>query len=375
MMRAEDYRPRRPRGQALDTRKPRPYKRLMLTRRQRRTAVIVGVTAIVLLAGWTAAWFFVRGEIERQTLAWIAQQRAQGTTVEHGAIEVAGWPLWWRITIEQPLLAPRQGMQGEWRGTRVQAWLRPWAYLDIPLRLEGDQRITFPQGGIMMTVTTTAAEPDARVRIGGDGRLREVELDSRDFVVDAPAPIGRYRGARAHVLLRLHPPPPAHTEPLLDATISLIDVDLPQPPVPGLATRVQRGDLDVSVRGNLGPFPLAQAIARWRDDGGTIEVNRLVLVSAPIDFDGNGTLALDAQNRVQLAFAGRLRGYAETIDALQRAGTLRPTEAIAARLTFTALQHQGADGRLEVRAQADTVDGQLFVNRIPLPIRMIPLRF
>jgi len=39
------------------------------------------------------------------------------------------------------------------------------------------------------------------------------------------------------------------------------------------------------------------------------------------------------------------------------------------------LQQQGLDGRLEVRAQANTVDGQLLINRIPLPVRMVPLRF
>ncbi len=347
----------------------------MLSRRKRRQLILLAVTVAVLLAGWTAAWIFVQGEIRRQTLAWIEQQRAQGTTIEYAAIAVSGWPLWWKITIEAPRFVAPPGLQGEWRGTRAQAWLRPWAYRDIWLRFEGEHSFTFPNGGTMMTVTTTAAEPDARVLIGTDGRPQEVELDSRDFVVQAPAPIGIYRGARASVLARIHPPPPTHMDSLLDATISLIDLDLPQPPVPGLGTRVQRADLDFSFRGNLPPLPLAQAVAAWRDSGGTIEVNRLVLVSAPIDFDGNGTFALDSQNRVQLAFVGRLRGYTETVDALQRAGTLRPTEAIAARLTFTAFQQQGPDGRLEVRAQADTVDGQLHVNRIPLPVRMIPLRF
>src|SRR5262249_34861915 len=128
-------------------------------------------------------------------------------------------------------------------------------------------------------------------------------------------------------------------------------------------------------RGNLPPRPLPEAIAAWRDDGGTIEVNHLVLVSAPIDFDGNGTLALDAQNRVQFSFVGRLRGYAETVDALARAGTLPPWQAIAIAGALRAFQRQGLDGRQEIQAQADTVDGQLYLNRIPLPVRMVPLRF
>jgi hypothetical protein len=346
-----------------------------MVRLTRKRVIIIGVAVAALLAAWTGAWFFVQGEIRRQTLAWIEGERARGTTIEYAALAVSGFPLWWKITIEAPRFVAPPGRQGEWHGTRAQAWLRPWAYRDILLRFEGEHSFTFPNGGAMMTVTTTAAEPDARVQIGYDGRPQEVELDSRDFVVQAPAPIGVYRGARAHVFARIYQTPPTHMDSLLDATISLIDLDLPQPPVPGLATRVQRGDLDFSFRGNLPALPWPQAIARWRDDGGTIEVNRLVLVNAPIDFDGNGTLALDAQNRIQLSFAGRLRGYVETIDALQRARTLQPTQAFAMRTAFTLLQQQGPDGRLEVRAQADTVDGQLHVNRIPLPVRMVPLRF
>jgi hypothetical protein len=347
--------------------------------RLRKRLIIAGAVVAALLAAWTGAWFTVQGEIRRQTLAWIEQQRAQRATIDYETLAVSGWPLWWRITIEAPHVVFPPGMQGEWRGTRAQAWLRPWAFRNIWLRFEGDHSLTIPNtigagSGPTMTVTLSATEPDARVLIGSDGRPQEVELDSRDFALEAPAPIGNIRGARAHLLAQLHPPPASHLDPLLDATVSLIDLDLPQPPVPGLATRVQRADLDLSFRGNLPPRPLPEAIAAWRDDGGTIEISHLVLVSAPIDFDGNGTLALDAQNRVQLACTGRLRGYAETIDALQRARTLPATQAFAIRTAFAFLQQQGPDGRLEVRAQAETFEGTLRVNGIPVA-RMLPLRF
>ena len=341
-----------------------------------RTARIAAIVVAVLAAIWCGVWFYVQSELRRQTLAWIDQQRAQGTTVEHGALSISGFPVWWRIEFESPRIAATDPSRGEWRGTRAAGIVRPWAFRVIPLRFEGEQHLTVGDGQRSWTITTLAAEPDAQITLGSNGRLERVDADMQRYEVRGPADVGTYRGERATVAVKLYPAPASHMDPLVDVTATLIDLDLPRPPVPGLATRVQRFDLDGSFRGRLPPGRLAEAIAAWRDDGGTIEINRLVLVSAPVDFDGSGTLALDNENRALGAFSGRLRGYTETIDALARAGTIAPMAAIGLRLFLTGIQRQGQDGRYEVRVAITAQDGMLSVNDFRLPgIRLLPLRF
>lgn len=342
----------------------------------RRISRIAAVLAVALAAIWSGIWFYVQGEVRRQTFSWIEQQRAQGTTVEHGTISVSGFPLWWRVEFENPRIAGAEASRGEWRGTRAAGILRPWAYRVIPLRFEGEQHLTFGDGRRTWNVTTLAAEPDAQITLGPNGRLERVDVDMQGYEVRGPAEIGTYRGQRATIAVQLRPAPRSHMDSLVDVTATLLDLDLPQPPAPGLATRVQRFDLDGSFKGNLPPGRLAEAVAAWRDDGGTIDINRLVLVSAPLDFDGNGTLALDNQNRALGAFSGRLRGYNETIDGLARAGTIAPMLAVGLRLFMTGIQRQGRDGRMEVQVAITAQDGMLSVNDFRLPgIRLLPLRF
>src|SRR6185295_1371880 len=84
-----------------------------------------------------------------------------------------------------------------------------------------------------------------------------------------------------------------------------------------------------------------EAVAAWRDAGGTLEIRRLTLDWAPLALAGDGPLG---------AFTLRIAGYAETIDAIAGAGALRPREAAAIKAALNLLARQeGADGRREVR--------------------------
>jgi hypothetical protein len=137
---------------------------------------------------------------------------------------------------------------------------------------------------------------------------------------------------------------------------------------------VAHAELNLSFKGRLPGGTLANSIAAWRDDGGSIEINKVAVRWGPVDADGNGTLALDEQNRPLGAFTARWRGYDETIDALQATGQLKPFPAAAAKIALRALARQNKDGPDEVQIPLTAQDGRLFVAGIPL-LPVPPLRF
>jgi hypothetical protein len=115
-------------------------------------------------------------------------------------------------------------------------------------------------------------------------------------------------------------------------------------------------------------------MARWRDSGGKIDVTRFVLTWAPLDADGDATLALDQANRPLGAGTLRVRGHNEAIDALVQARLIRPQEAFAAKLMLSPLARPAPDGRPQIQTPVTAQDGRLSINNIPL-LPLPALRF
>jgi len=92
-----------------------------------------------------------------------------------------------------------------------------------------------------------------------------------------------------------------------------------------LGAKVAHAELDLAFKA-VWRGKLAEAAAAWRDSAHDRD-HRFAVKWGPVDADGNGTLALDAENRYSRLHRA-LRGYNETIDALQALGN--PADAGAA---------------------------------------------
>jgi hypothetical protein len=158
-------------------------------------------------------------------------------------------------------------------------------------------------------------------------------------------------------------------------SLDLTDLTLPQPPPGGLGARVARAIADLSLKGRITHLPLPQAVAIWRDGGGTVEVPRATLVWGPLTIDANGTLALDALNRPIGAGTARVRGFSPTIDALVESGAVSARDGTAAKIALNLISRPVGEGlgrELEVPITAQ--DGQFYAAGFKLmPVRALRL--
>jgi hypothetical protein len=339
----------------------------------RRAALVVVVLAALAAGGWYAVWRHVAGNVEAAVLAWIAQQREEGVEVRYARMDVAGFPLGWEVVFDEASIARREPTLREWRARRLEASLRPWRLGEIALRFPGPQRVTRDTPWrAAETVEFEAARPEGWLRLE-HGRAVELRLDlgelrARRLPDDQVATASRLRflGARVE-------PPDARTGESLRATLDVDDLVLPVAP-PGFTAPVRSASLEAALRGVLDADRRPRdAIAAWRDAGGTLEIRRLALDWPPLALAGDGTIALDPQNRPLGAFALRVAGYAETLDAIAASGTLRPREAAAIKAALNLLARQDGEGRREVRLPLSMQDGKLSIagfairNLDPLP--------
>lgn len=341
----------------------------------RRFLVIALIAVLALAAAWSVFWFYTAQDVVRRLAAWTEAQRGQGLTADYAGVAVRGFPLAWRVTIEAPAMAGAGPTQWEWRGETMTAEIRPWSLHDVPVTFPGRHHVSGGAGSVAESLTLQAARPDGRVVLTGDGKLALLSLDLGDVRIRRRGEDSVVHAQRVRFDLTPHRvAQPNHRTDVLDLTLSAEQISQDQPPKYLLGNTIDTLQLDISVKGTLPTGPLDQSVQRWRDDGGVIEANRLALRWGPLDFDGNGTLALDAENRPLGAFTARIRGYGETVDALAVGGLMRPREATALKIALNLLARRTASGGSELNVPVTAQDGRLTVAGF-MVTKLPPLRF
>ena len=156
-------------------------------------------------------------------------------------------------------------------------------------------------------------------------------------------------------------PPQTHTEPSLGLALDLRQVHLPAPP-PALSDTIDDVAFGVTVKGAVPDGPLAQAIAAWRDAGGTIELDSLRLKWGGLGANATGTIALDQDLQPIGAFAGGIEGFNTILTALVEAGRLGTEEAALAQIALSTLAKPGADGKPQIMTSFTIQNGKMYLG-------------
>src|SRR5262249_44415292 len=125
----------------------------------------------------------------------------------------------------------------------------------------------------------------------------------------------------------------------------------------------------LQLRGSIASGPPRAAVTKWRDDGGTIEIEELELDWRPLRLTGSGTLALDAELQPQAALTATIAGYGEIVDSLLVAGAIKPNDGALAKIALGLLAKPGPSGERQITAPIAVQEGRLFVG----PVRLMTL--
>jgi hypothetical protein len=339
--------------------------------RARRVALAVGLAVAAGAGLYGAGWTYVAGRFADGVRAFIAARQGEGMAVAYAGIALGGFP----FRIEARVLAPSATIALKagtwiWRPERAVFSARPWSIGRVTLDLGGLHAIApaDASGLARWTAATRAFALEARIS-GADVAalaLRASELRIRDRAGEEILGIGRISldwrtGAVAPGDSR-----PEHARPS-QYFESVVEAVRPPP-----AARLPLGDgiarlvLAGEVRGRIAPAPGPDALARWRDDGGTVELSRIEGRWGALALAGEGTLALDNAFQPVGAFTARIEGYSETLDALRAAGALNGAAALAAKMALTALARRDGEGRPYLTLPVAIQERRLYVGPVQL---------
>ena len=316
-------------------------------RPRRRAGMAVLALLAVLAAAYTIYWYVAAGELRSAAERWREERRALGETVTWQDFAVGGFPFWLRATVTAPQWARQDAAPWSWEAARVAARVRPWRFGRVELDLAGDHRFAWTDGARRLAYRGTAESLAALLEIEA-GRPTAATFDLRGLRLDGGGELGVLRLDEATGSLRRPAVPPAdHLVAGWTVAFDGSGIALPAPPVlPALplGQQVTRVVLDASILGAIPPGPLDAGLARWRDDGGTVEVRHIRLDWGPLSIQGDGTLALDAALQPLGAFSARAQGFFEAIYILRKQGQVDSQAANTARLVLGVMSRPSPGG-------------------------------
>lgn len=332
---------------------------------------MTAIGATVALVAWTAVWMVAARHIADRFVQWVDVQRAAGITVAFESFDVKGWPFGWRAVIEKPSASGAGAAGWAWSGERLVASTDPRDLSTVSFRIPGLHAARVGAGDLATNLKLRAARPEGTLRFDDKGRVERLDLDFEALELtldDAPEPL-QVRALKFG-LAPHRPDNPTYRTDTLDLSVDAKGVRLPAP-VEALATLgrdIVSAGIVARVQGRIIGTKLGEALKVWRDDGGTLEVSKLALAWGPLLLDGDGTVALDAENRPMGAATARIAGFGETIDALATSGTIRPAMAAGLKIALTLMARQDAEAgnRPRVTIPMTAQDGAFSVERFRL---------
>lgn len=325
-----------------------------MTLRIRRLTLILGALAALLLLavlGYTAYWFVTAGRLESGLAAWATAERAKGYDIAWSGARVTGFPTAFRIALSEGSLA--RGHPAAYRVTVPQlagtakAWdLNQW-------------RLTMPQGAAITIAgiegTIAAKAVTGTVRLAEDAA--HITLAARD-VGDQGALAGE---TDADITV---PTRPAQTDRDLGfaARVAIYHLVLPEAVRP-LGNTIESLSLDIDFDGPLPPGDWARSLAKWRDAGGTVELHHVALEWGALQFEANGTLALDRELQPEAALSAAIINHGALVDAAVAAHMLSPKSAAVVKLVLDLLAKRGPDGRRRLTAPVTIQDRTVSIDR------------
>lgn len=325
--------------------------------------IVAPAMLLILVVGYAALWFAMADTLQTQVEAWIEARRAAGWRIEHRPIDVDGFPLSVAVVLPQMRVTTPDLT---WSAPRVIVRTTPVSAGRPTVQPLGTQTLGLDGATYDLTTKTAVLTVDATSR----SQLAAFDLDVSGLRAVR-------QGSESAVTLETLT---AHLEDLPPPDDGAVDFKTPTKKLvasgrglmlpPGfdqpLGQEFRQFELEARLLGVLPPASLRQALSQWRDDGGTVELDRLYADWPPLMLSTGGTLALDDRLQPVGALAARIQGFFDTVDRLEERGVVRGRDATMARVVLGMMAQPGDGGAPTLSVPVSIQNRKISVGPVPL---------
>lgn len=350
----------------------------------RRALLLVAAALTATLGGYALYWHIAAGTLADGIERWAAERRAEGYEIAYDAPAIGGFPFHLEARLDSPVIGSPEpgpetgGQRWRWAGPRLTLHARPWTPLDAQASAPGRHDLEIWDGTEPRRYVLDATTAEGRASFGGDGRVSAASARFTDLLIAEEGHDDRNLLAET-ASLAVEPGAPEggdHTQPSLSFQFALGGLVLPPDAATPLGREVEALEIAGAVLGRIDvpqeapDARLRDALARWRDDGGTLDLASVIAHWGELHLSGSGTFALDGTLQPIGAMSTTISGHDAVIDALVADGVVTPRDGGLAKILLAVLSRPSpVDGAPELTAPLTFQDGYLWVG----PARLVRL--
>jgi hypothetical protein len=328
----------------------------------RRRPIVLAAVLVAAFAAYAGYWVYIARGFERGIGPWAVAARAQGYDIAWRSVAVAGFPFAFRLSFADVAIdanrpTPYRATSAAVVATAAPFMLGTWhvaapqgVSFDAPVLLSGLDAGTLAGTAAVGGDATTIAL--AMSHLSGRGLATGFAAQTFDVRVALPAQA-----------------PADHRDTAVALTTDLRQATLPRTSALRIDT-IGALALALSFKGALPPGPLDHALALWRDDGGTLEIDSAHVEAGGTTIDLTGTLALDAAMQPEGALTAKIVGADKAVDAVVAAGGLQARYAGLAKSVLRAIAAPDGTGDGALHVPLTLEDQRLYVG--PAAIAALP---
>lgn len=307
------------------------------------------ILLLAVLAVGIGYWFFwnhLADNMKAGVGRWVAERQAEGMVVSHGTVAVTGFPYRLLVSIDTPRLsAPQRPLAPIWAAERLDIFFQPWNLSHTILQPVGPQSLGWGPADARRGSVVQSTDARISARFDSAGRLDTIAADLRDVAADGDSPLRQATRLQFHMRQNSGQ---SDDRPVDSTNLALTGHDLVLTPgATPLGSRFDEAALSMLLR----PLPRGLEpgqLDQWRDQGGVIDIDRIAFLKDQLRVSGDGSVALDLQNRPEGAMVFVVQGADQFIDALAAAGHMSDLARIGLRMAVSALEKTDGEGNRKV---------------------------
>jgi hypothetical protein len=308
--------------------------------------VVPWVLFLALALGWAAYWNIVAGEAEKRINSWISEQQTHGASASVGRVVRRGFPVLLSLELQDVRYAPARG---GWRlsSERARVHVNLLNTGHVTLQAQTPLAIARADGA----VTTISADALIATLRTENGALAQAGIEADNLALDDPAQEGVLRAQKVVANLRPDPRAAGEYQLAFDAQALMLPRPVRSFESFGLDVSALRAAIVVEHGAALLESSPQDPLGPWREAGGKLRFEALVLNWGPLQTTGSGQGGLDDERRLQGALAFPIERPAPVLTALANGPGVNEDTRRALALLSAAFALSGDDVTLDVEAQ------------------------
>ncbi|MCF8483189.1 MAG: DUF2125 domain-containing protein [Rhodospirillum sp.] len=318
---------------------------------------------MVLVGTYIGFWFYAAKVATLGLTQWVADRRAEGYTVSHGAISVGGFPLGVTLTVPSPSITAPLDLKGwSWSTTSLSARINPFNPGAFFLNARGRHELHLPLGpeGRLLPLAIAGRAMGGYMAVDATGQISESDLSFKDVTLTGlpggSATISTLTGKTLDGPLYGNDEEKNFDHISWSMELRGSGITMPSGYTLGLGQDLSSLVLDLRVYEAIPGGPLHEGLKSWREEGGYVSIDTLSLAWAPLVAQGSGTLGLDDDLQPAGNFTLGTRGLLDMIEGMSRQGWARPSDANMARMVLSGMaKGSGISTPVTIRRRAISV--------------------